>query len=344
MPIEEMTMKATYVCFPEQGRVTVETEDVSAEGLWPYEVVIRNETSIVSAGTELARLHGTDSGAQYPLRPGYGAIGRIEAKGAAVSDFQVGERVFYAGKHASVQRFLHGQNHQWGRLYRAPQDMDPVDAAFVCMAEIAMTAVNVTELDLGDTVAVFGLGLVGNLAAQQYRLAGARVIGLDPSANRCRLAREVGIGETVDAPPAGQVQALKEMTGGRGAQVTVDAVGHTAVADACIRAAAVYGQIVLLGTPRSPLVMDATSAFSAVHRNGLVVRGAHMWRWPAGELREVKRTVPWAFQTNFDLIASGRLRVRELLTHLIRPEQCPDAYRGLQDDPDNYVAVVIDWR
>jgi 2-desacetyl-2-hydroxyethyl bacteriochlorophyllide A dehydrogenase len=337
-------MRATYVCFPEQGLVTVEAEEVSAERLAPYEVLVRTETSIISAGTELARLHNAEPNTSYPLRPGYGCIGRILAKGEAVDDFKAGDRAFYAGKHASVQRFLHGQNHQWGRLYLAPADLDPVDAAFVCMAQIAMTAVNVTQLDLGDAVAVFGLGLVGNLAAQQYRLAGGRVIGLDPSARRCELARKVGIDETIDAPPKEQVEALRALTGGRGAAVTVDAVGHTAVVAACVKATALYGQVVLLGTPRTPQVMDATEPFNLVHRNGLVVRGAHMWRWPATELREAKRTVPWAFRTNFDLIASGRLRVRELLTHLIRPEQCPDAYRGLRDDPDNYVGVVIDWR
>ena len=93
-------MKSTYISFPEQGRVAVAQEDVSLGDLRPTEVVIRNEVSIISAGTELARLHGMEN-LEFPCRPGYGSIGRIEAKGPAVYDFEVGARVFYGSMNLS---------------------------------------------------------------------------------------------------------------------------------------------------------------------------------------------------------------------------------------------------
>ena len=141
-------------------------------------MVVQNEATLISAGTELAGLYGDEPSATYPSRSGYAAIGRLIAKGEAVGDFAIGDRVFYAGSHASAQRFLHGQNHQWGRLYPVPEGIAPEDAVFVCLAEIAMTAPNVTTLDIGDTVAVFGLGLIGILAAQLYQLKGARVLAV----------------------------------------------------------------------------------------------------------------------------------------------------------------------
>jgi 2-desacetyl-2-hydroxyethyl bacteriochlorophyllide A dehydrogenase len=308
------------------------------------EVLIETETSIISAGTELARLNGLEDYVGFPARPGYGCIGRVLAAGEGVTDFPTGSRAFYAGKHASVQRFVHGQNHQWGYLFPVPEELDPVDAVVGCMAEIAMTAPNATELALGDTVAVFGLGLVGNLTAQMYRLRGARVVGVDPVKTRCDLAREVGIDCAIDVPPADQVEAVKEATGGEGAQVTVDATGLTPVCMTCLKATALFGQVVLLGSPRAAMEGNLTDVFGPIHMNGLVVRGAHMWRMPVKGDRNVRRSVEWAFATVFDLIAKGDLKVRELISHVIAPDEAPAAYDGLQHEPNDYTGVVIDWR
>jgi len=338
-------MKATYVSFPHAGKVEVLTEEIPADGLGPQDVVVRSETSIISAGTELARLHGRDTEpVTWPFRPGYGVIGRVEAVGPGVKDFKPGDRVFFAGKHASVQRFQHGQDHQWGRLYPVPALLDAVVAAFGCMAEIALTAPAVTELTPGDTVAVFGLGLVGNLAAQMYRIQGARVIGLDPVEARCALARKVGIDEAVAVPPAEQADAVRKLTGGRGADVTVDAAGHAAVIRTAVTATRKYGQVVLLGTPRDAIQGNLAEVFVNIHRDGLVVRGAHMWRWEAAEGKTLKRTVPWAFATVFNYLVTGQLKVRELASHVIPPSGAPDAYRGLVDERDKYTAAIIDWR
>jgi len=334
-------MEATYILFPEKGRVTVERETLKPDPLNPMEVIVRNEASIISAGTELATLNAVGS---TPIRPGYGSIGRIEAAGVGIKDFKIGDRVFYAGKHASVQRFLHGENHQWNYLYPCPEQLDAIEATFACMAQISMTAPNITELYLGDTVAVFGLGLIGNLAAQLYKLAGAKVIGLDPMRQRCDMAKKTGIDTVIDVPAGKQAEALKELTGGKGAAVTVDAVGHSAVITACIESTALYGQIILLGSPRAPFSTDMTRSMSLIHMNGLVVRGAHMWRLVPDDLRCVKHSVAWSLRVIFDTIASGKLKVRELAQSIVKPAEVPATYAGLQTSPEKYAGVVIDWR
>lgn len=337
-------MDSTYVVFPRVNEVKVEQEVLDTSNLKPLEAIIQNEASIISTGTECARLTGLETGQTFPTRPGYGCIGRIVEKGAGLADFKIGDRVFYAGKHASVNRFLHGQDHQWGWLYPAREEVDPVEGSMVCMAAIAMTAPVVTELDPGDTVAVFGLGLVGALAAQLYRIQGARVIGLDPVRTRCDLARRLGIREILDVPSEKQAEAVKELTGGRGADVTVDAVGHSKVIEACVAATAKLGQVVLLGTPRAPVDMNVSPLLRAIHSNGLVVRGAHMWRMEHNQLKMVKKTVAWVTNLMFEYIADGRLNVRDLISHTIRPEDAPSAYEGLIHRKNEYTAVVIDWR
>ena len=342
--LRDINVRVAYLAHTAAGVVTLQTEEVSTDNLAPLEVVVRNEATLVSAGTELARLSNGEGPVTYPYRSGYTAVGRLVAKGAAVTDFQIGDRVFYAGKHGAAQRFLHGANHQWNRLYPVPEDLPVEDAVFGGLAEISMTAPCVTQLSLNDTVAVFGLGLIGNLAAQLYRIQGARVIALDPVSQRCEQARAVGLTEVINAPPDQQVATLKQMTGGRGADVTVDAVGHSAVIENCIAATALYGQIVLLGTPRAEYIGNLTKAFNVIHTNGLVLRGAHMWRFPAHDLREVKETVAWGYRNMFQYLREGRLKVAPLRSHFVKPTAAQEMYRGLQEQRDKYWGVVFDWR
>lgn len=290
----------------------------------------------------MARLHGLEG--NFPARPGYGSIGRIEAKGEGVKEFNIGDRVFYAGKHASLQRFKHGENHQWAYLFPVPEDMDPVEASVGCMAQIAMTAPNVTELKLGDKVAVFGLGMVGILAAMLYRLRGAEVIGVDPVKERCELAQNMGIHTVVNVAADRQVEEIMKLTENKGAEVTVDAAGHSAVVCNCIKAAALFGQVVLVGSPRASYVTDINPAFWDIHKKGLTVKGAHMWRMPVNEQRGCSMSVEWAFKTVFELIRNRQLDVKPLISHVIKPEQAVEAYNGLENQKELYTCVVIDWR
>lgn len=340
-----MTIASRHILFTAPNQVELASEDVAAGALGRDEVVIRSEVSLISAGTELARLRGEAEGHnQFPARSGYACIGRVIEAGPGTSGVAVGDRVFFAGKHAAVQRFHHNQDHQWGRCYPVPEGIAPEDAVFACLAQIALVAPWVSAAQPGDTVAVFGLGVIGNLCAQLYQLAGADVIGLDPVPARCALARACGLRRTIDVEPAKQVAALREATGGAGASVTVDAVGHTAVTLAAVNGTRLMGECVILGTPRVPLQGDLTALLNRVHMEGIALRGAHMWRFPAMQTRGTTRTVADAYAMLFTAIAEGRLRVAPLRSHLVSPEQAPTSYRELAEARDRAWGVVIDWR
>jgi len=154
----------------------------------------------------------------------------------------------------------------------------------------------------------------------------------------------VGIATVIDVPGERQVEAVRAATGGDGADVCVDATGLTPVVMNCVNAARLFGQVVLLGTPRAPHQGNVTDAFLAVHMNGLIVRGAHMWRYPVKPDRNGRRSVTWMFANVFDLIARRKLRVRELISHVVKPGDVPRAYDGLMNRRDEYTGVVIDWR
>lgn len=340
-----MAIASRHILFAAPNQVELASEEVADAALGHNEVLIRSEASLISAGTELARLRGEGEGAgQFPSRPGYACIGRILAVGPDTAGVKPGDRVFFAGKHQAVQRFLTNQDHQWGRCYPVPEGIAPEEAVFVCLAQIALTAPWVSAAGPGDTVAVFGLGVIGNLCAQLYQLTGARVIGLDPVAARCAMARECGLRETIAVEPGRQIEALRAATGGEGAQITVDAVGHPAVTLAAIEGTRLLGECVILGSPRAALQGDVGALLNRLHMQGIALRGAHMWRFPAMQVRGSTRTVADAYAMLFAAIRDGRLRVAPLRSHLVAPEQAPASYRELSEARDRAWGVVINWQ
>ncbi|WP_094545546.1 zinc-dependent alcohol dehydrogenase [Petroclostridium xylanilyticum] len=337
-------MQSNYIEFTKKGVVQFKSENIDCNNLAPMEVILETETSIISAGTELARLYALEKEVTFPFRPGYGCIGRIVKKGSGIKNFNVGDRVFYAGKHASVQRFLHGEEHQWCYLFPVPEEIDAVHAAVACMAQIAITAPNITKIRLGDSVVVFGLGTVGILAALMYKMKGANVIGVDPVKERCIAAEKAGVDTVVDVESKKQVDIIMQMTKGKGADVAVDAVGHTGVIKNCIQSTAVCGQVILLGSPRVPFETDANDIFWDIHIKNITVRGAHMWQFPVRVDRGNAFSVEWNYDTIFKLIRNHKLPVDKIISHVIKPEKAPDAYAGLYHNPLEYLCVVIDWR
>lgn len=335
--------ESRYIVFPEKGVVEVNTEIISSEDLGPDEVIIKAEASVMSAGTELANLNGLEYGMTFPVRPGYGMIGRIVEKGENITDFNVGDRVFCAGKHGSYLRFKANEHHQWNYLFPVPEDMEAIDATIGCMAEIAMTAPNRVEINLNDTVAVFGLGMVGLLAAKMMQLRGAKVIALDPSERRCERARALGLDYVLSCPPAEQLDKIMEITNGAGAKITVDAVGHSAVVMTAIKAVADFGHILTLGSPRADFQGNLTDAFSMIHMKCCTLHGAHMHQYPVNAQRGVDKDVEWCFATCFDLIKSGKIDVKQLISHVISVEDAKATYDGLAHDTENYFCAVIDW-
>ena len=145
---------------------------------------------------------------------------------------------------------------------------------------MALTSIIVSEIHEAPWVAIYGLGMVGNLAAQAFALRGCRVIGIDPVASRRKLAERCGVPFTIGGSVEETHAAVMELTCGQGAGITVDAVGHSAVVMQALRATARFGQLVLLGSPRVPVEGDLTALLSDVHLRMITMRGALEWGLP----------------------------------------------------------------
>jgi 2-desacetyl-2-hydroxyethyl bacteriochlorophyllide A dehydrogenase len=345
------TRHATYAVIPDELQVALAEETLDLDAVSSQAVIVEAETTVISAGTELAIYSALAPGVRtpgswnaYPYRPGYGLVGRVLATGEAVDRVTVGDRVFCFGQHASHQVYNMASGKAVRAIFTVDDDLPAEQLVMLRMAMVAIHAPQITECHPGDTVAVFGLGIVGNLAAQLYRQAGLHVIGIDPVKARCETARTVGIETVIDVAPEYQLEAIRDLTNGRGAPVTVEAVGHSAIITSAIAACADYGQVILLGSPRAPYEADMTPAFRDIHLRWLTVRGALEWRLPAYDGPGIHHSVQSNLRRLIDALRTGHLNVDAVTSHIIKPSELPRAYDGLLNHKDAYLGTVIDWR
>jgi 2-desacetyl-2-hydroxyethyl bacteriochlorophyllide A dehydrogenase len=338
-------MRTREVVVTGQNQVELQTADVDAPVLASNELLIDTEYTFISSGTELANYTGREpkvfqKGAwcEYPWRSGYANVGVVRDVGADVTRAAPGDRVFTYGRHASTIRYSQD------RLVAPVREaVDPAVVAASRMAGVAMTAIVVGEIGTNPWVVVFGLGLVGNLASQMFQIHGCSVIGVDPVAERQKLAQRCGIEHTVGGD-AGETQAqIQEITGGELGNITVDAVGHSSVVMQALRATANHGQLIILGSPRVSVQGDLTDLLSETHLRWITIRGALEWCVPMYPDIGNRTSQFSKQQTIFDWMARGLLHVEPLISHRLKPEQIKQAYDGLLNEPNVYTGVVLDW-
>jgi 2-desacetyl-2-hydroxyethyl bacteriochlorophyllide A dehydrogenase len=309
----------------------------------PHFVVAESICSLVSAGTELAIYTGTHIGftlpePPFPLmphRPGYALVGRVTALGSQVSGLAVGDRVFMEAGHGTFA-MADARTHA---ILPVPDAVADSHATLARMAGISFTALRLAPSQLGESVLIIGLGLVGLMAAQLYRLAGARpVIGADRLPARLALAEACGViplDTTNRPPPAGAARIL----GGRGADIVVEATGSPALVPLALEAAAREGSVVLLGSTRGVVPLDV---YSLIHRKAIRLIGAHETALPFQSDHGWSRLRN--LQLALQLLASGDLRTEGLITDTLDLDRALSAHEMLRREPEDHLGIVIHWR
>jgi 2-desacetyl-2-hydroxyethyl bacteriochlorophyllide A dehydrogenase len=328
------------VIFPKPRHVVLEPQEVADPG--PGQVLLRTERTLISTGTELTAMSGDfppnsawSNYIQYPVPVGYSSVATVLKVGEGVDQVQVGDRVGSTANHASYA--LHPARHLWS----LPVGVDSEAASFATLAEIVLGGVRLSRLALGESVAIIGAGLLGQLVTQFCRAAGAwPLIVIDPAKERLRTAKEHGA--THILPMLGEEAALevKRLTKGRMADVIFDVTGNPPAMIGAVKLARRMGRVVLLGSPRGPVTIDL---HNEVHTFGLEIIGAHNSTHPAAETPHT----PWPMDRDVELFLewqeAGRVDVRPLITHRYSWRQAPDAFLMLQEDRSRALGVVLDW-
>ncbi len=178
---------------------------------------LRRDGLISTIETVKARL-------ETPLALGYSCAGIVREVGRGAHEFRVGDRVACAGMNyaSHAETVFIPKN----LAVNIPEGVSFDEAAFVTLGAIALQGVRTAELKLGDSAAVIGLGLVGQLTVQILKAAGCRVIGIDLDSARIELARALGADAAVSRN-GDVLEAVAQFTGGYG----VDAIVMTAAAE-----------------------------------------------------------------------------------------------------------------
>jgi 2-desacetyl-2-hydroxyethyl bacteriochlorophyllide A dehydrogenase len=253
-------MRGRGVVFTAPEHAELETVEIEPQDLKPGEALVRALYSVISAGTEGASYTNLmpqtppiyrSRPVIYPARTGYGHVGEVLAVGPEETRIEPGDRVLSFSRHASIVRANAARF-----AMPVPKEADSKRIVFTRMAGVAITALRASSAGIGDKVAVIGLGLVGNFAAQLFQLAGCEVIAFDVAQRRIDLARECGIRNVHNAAQEDPVRITREWAGAEddrgGARIVVEAIGRSELAAQAVEMAGRHGEVVLLGSPRAP--------------------------------------------------------------------------------------------
>lgn len=278
--------------------------------------------------------------------PGYSSAGVIVACGPDVPGFRVGDRVACAGvgyaSHAEYNAVPHAL------LTPLPESVSYEEAAFVALGAIALHGVRQASLTLGETVVVSGLGLVGQLAVQLARAAGARVIGCDPVPEKQQLALSLGaeavcdpasLGDLVEDRTAGVgADAVLLCAASRGSEVTAQAL------DICRQ----RGRVVVIGAvgmqlPREPMYMkEIDFRLSCSYGPGRYQPDyeEHGVDYPLAYVR-------WTEGRNMAeflrLVGAGLVRAKPLISETHPVESAGVAYAAVTSGKPDFVAALLDY-
>ena len=307
----------------------------------PDQVRLRTLFSGISSGTEMATYSGSNphlhrswdaesrlfvegsSSIEYPVAgAGYEEVGKVVAVGRHAGGVEVGDIVWGIWGHRSDGVLAASD----AAAQKLPAGIDPLVGVFARVGAVALNAVIDADVHVGETVAVFGQGVIGLLATRLLTLSGVDVVAIDLEPERLRLSRQFGARHTVLATDA-PAEAVRALTSGLGADVCIELSGSYRALQEAIRTCAYSGRVIAAGFYQG----DATGLRlgAEFHHNRIELvssqisgpppRYAHRWtrqRLHRGFMRLVtdaridplplvSRVLPAAeVATAFDLIAS----------------------------------------
>ena len=343
------------------GRTSV--EDVPVPSARPGQALVRVAVSLVSAGTErmvvefaekslvgkarsrpdlvrqvvdkmkregvLPTLQAAFNRLDQPMALGYSSAGTIAALGEGMDGFTVGQRVACAGGGYAV----HAEYNVVPRLLLTPlpDEVDFESAAFTTLGAIALHGFRLAEAQLGESVAVIGMGLLGLLAGQMALAAGCRVLGIDTDPRRVALAGSLGLQACVREEAESTAGAFTQARGFDRVLICADTSSNDPVELAAViardRARIVATGAVGLSFPRKIYYEKELSFVNSRSYGPGRYDPAYEENGQDYPIGYVRWTEGRNFQAVVELLAGGKLKVSPLITHRFPIAQAPEAYQ-----------------
>ena len=354
----------------------VEVLDLPAPELRRGEVLISTAYSAISVGTEMWLINGSTDPAfvnhEYPAEPpswpktrspirrdhpmprrpdpsfislGYSLAGRVLAVDDTVSDLAPGDLVAASGSqcahHAEVVAVPRNL------VAKLPVGVELHDAALVTVGSITIEALRATRCQFGETIVIYGMGLLGLLAGQIGRSAGFRIIGVDISDAQLALAKQMGVEHVINPRNVDATSAVRELTDGFGADAVVLGVKSDSSEplnqsfDMCRQRGTVVGQGLFgMDIDRGrffrnqinlvPSVGYGLGRYDPVHEEGNEDYPIGLGRWTGNRNQ----------QYFLEILRQGALETALIAPHHVPIERAPEAYDMLRR-PDRPPTVIF---
>jgi len=341
--------RAALLCGPRDIRVVELPEEAPGPGELLLEV-----TAVGICGSDLhTYLNGEIGGvaAESPLVLGHEAAGRVAGLGAGTEQhFRIGQPVaidpglpcgecelclegqpnlclhlqfigLYPRHGALRERMVHPA----AQCVPLPDGLDAVSTALLEPLGVALHAVRLAKIRVGDDVLVVGCGGIGLLIIQLARLAGARrIFASDRYSWRLELARSQGAEVALDAGAGDVVASVRDATVGRGVDVAIEAAWVEGTANQCVEAARNGGRVIIVGIPAED---SMTMRASTARRKGLTIKMS----------RRMKHT----YGPCIDLVHSGKVDLRSLATHTFALERTQAAFETAATYHEGVVRAMV---
>jgi 2-desacetyl-2-hydroxyethyl bacteriochlorophyllide A dehydrogenase len=319
---------------------TFELDDSLPEG----HMLVEAHSTAISAGTEIANYRGTThqhsaelkDWSANPYFPGYSLAGVVTKVGPGVTAFSVGDRVCGMGRHASHSVV------EAREFARIPDGVSFDHAAMTTLTCIALNAVRLAKLELGESVAVIGAGLIGQLAVQFSRLNGARpVVSVDPIEARRKLAHESGSDFELDPTAPDRDAQIERILGEQRFDCVFEATGSPVPFNDALRMVKYGGKMILLGSTRGKV--EQFDPYADVHLNGVTMIGAHMRTHPPVETQFNRWTWLNNRRLSLALTRDGDLKLEPLISHREQADRGPEMFRRLHEARESFYGVMLHW-
>ncbi len=352
-------MKAAI--FIEPGRIILGEKPIPEIG--PLDALIRITTTTI-CGTDIHILRG-EYPVERGLTVGHEPVGIIERLGSAVEGYVLGQRVIAGAitpsgtSYASLCGFhsqcggAHGNGWKAAGGWRFGNTIDGAQAEFLrvpdAMANLSPVPEDLTDeqvlmcpdilstgfsgaesgkIRIGDSVAVFAQGPIGLCATAGARLMGAsQIIAVERLPERIAMAKAMGADHVVDFGATDPVEAIRQLTGGRGVDVAIEALGQQATFEAALRVLRPGGTLSSLGVYSQDLTIPL-DAFSAGLGDNHIVTSL----CPGGKER-MRRLMA--------IVQSGRVDTRPLVTHHFALDEIERAYDLFAHQRDGVLKIAI---
>ena len=317
-----MKTRATQLAAP--GKIVVRERELT---LGPEDVLVKTHLSGICGSDKSMYRGDIPEKISLPLWIGHESGGTVIEVGSKVREYRPGDKVmvfnwcntfadYYAVPVFGLQPVPDGLD----------MDLASLGEPIACAMYSALTC----GAQLGDVVVVYGMGFAGQIIAQAAKRMGAyKLVAVDVAEDKLALAKRLGSDVVINAKSQDPVQAVRELTGGRGADVVVEAAGSEASMNQATAMLKHNGILALYSWITKPIMLN----ISRWHDDGLQIRTTGLVHHT-----EQERVIwtPWALRP----VTQGLVQVRPLITHEFPFEKVTEAFRVAAEDPTAIKVIV----